>query len=88
MHGYRPTANLQRFVSILSAIRHGYCVPARSGSALAIRNHRLEAIIVWKVITIAALESEYGVIICCPVLTLELRQGSFLYFRRQDDLMF
>ena len=54
MQGYRSTASLQRFVSIHSAIRNCFSVPARRRSALTIRYHRLEAFDVWNVITKAA----------------------------------
>ncbi len=43
MQGYRSPGALQRFVSIHSAIRNCFSVPARRRSALTIRYHRLEA---------------------------------------------
>ena len=47
MQGYRSPGNLQRFVSIHSAIRNCFSVPARRRSALTIRYHRLEAFDAW-----------------------------------------
>lgn len=47
MQGYRSPGSLQRFVSIHSAIRNCFFVPARRRSALTIRYHRLEAFDAW-----------------------------------------
>ena len=47
MQGYRSPESLQRFVSIHSAIRNCFSVPARRRSALTIRYHRLEAFDAW-----------------------------------------
>lgn len=47
MQGYRSSGSLQRFVSIHSAIRNCFSVPARRRSATTIRYHRLEAFDVW-----------------------------------------
>jgi len=47
MQGYRSPGGLQRFVSIHSAIRNCFSVPARRRSALTIRYHRLEAFDAW-----------------------------------------
>lgn len=49
MHGFRSPGGLQRFVSIHSAIRNSFAVPAHRRSALTIRYHRLEAFDAWKV---------------------------------------
>ena len=51
MQGYRSPGSLQRFISIHSAIRNCFSVPARRRSALTIRYHRLEAFDVWNVAT-------------------------------------
>ena len=48
MQGFRSPDGLQRFVSMQSATRNRFSVPARRRSALAIRYHRLEAIEAWK----------------------------------------
>lgn len=48
MQGSRSPGGLQRFVSIHSAVRNRFSVPARRRSALAIRYHRLEAFDTWK----------------------------------------
>ncbi len=48
MQGYRSPGALQRFVSIHSAIRNSFSVPARRRNALAIRYHRMEAFDAWK----------------------------------------
>jgi len=50
MQGYRSPGALQRFVSIHSAIRNCFSVPARRRSALTIRYHRLEAFEVWNAV--------------------------------------
>lgn len=47
MQGYRSPGSLQRFISIHSAIRNCFSVPARRRSALTIRYHRLEAFDAW-----------------------------------------
>jgi len=47
MQGYRSPGGLQRFVSIHSAIRNCFSVPARRRTALTIRYHRLEAFDAW-----------------------------------------
>ena len=54
MQGYRSPGNLQRFVSIHSAIRNCFSVPACRRSALTIRDHRLEAFDAWSDAAIAA----------------------------------
>jgi putative transposase len=51
MQGYRSPGNLQRFVSIHSAIRNCFSVPTRRRSALTIRYHRLEAFDAWNAAT-------------------------------------
>jgi len=43
MQGFRSPGGLQRFVSMQSATRNSFSVPARRRSALTIRYHRLEA---------------------------------------------
>ncbi|WP_240722736.1 hypothetical protein [Poseidonocella sp. HB161398] len=43
MHGSRSPGALQRFVSVHSAIRSSFSVPARRRTARAIRYHRMEA---------------------------------------------
>jgi putative transposase len=48
MQGFRSPGGLQRFVSIQSATRNRFSVPARCRSALTIRYHRLEAFEAWK----------------------------------------
>lgn len=48
MQGYRSPGNLQRFVSIHSAIRNCFYFPARRRFAMTIRYHRLEAFDAWK----------------------------------------
>ena len=48
MQGFRSPGGLQRFVSIHSATRNCFSVPARRRSALTIRYHRLEALEAWK----------------------------------------
>lgn len=47
MQGYRSPGSLQRFVSIHSAIRNCFSVPACRRSALTSRYHRLEAFDAW-----------------------------------------
>jgi len=54
MQGYRSPGGLQRFVSIHSAIRNCFSVPARRRSALTIRYHRLEAFDAWNAAIYAA----------------------------------
>ena len=48
MQGFRSPGSLQRFVSMQSATRNSFSVPARRRSALTIRYHRLEAFEAWK----------------------------------------
>lgn len=48
MQGFRSPGALQRFVSIHSATRNRFSVPARRRSALTVRYHRLEAFGAWK----------------------------------------
>ena len=48
MQGFRSPGGLQRFVSMQSATRNLFSVPARRRSALTIRYHRLEAFEAWK----------------------------------------
>lgn len=48
MQGFRSPGGLQRFVSMQSATRNRFSVPARRRSALTIRYHRLEAFDAWK----------------------------------------
>ena len=48
MQGFRSPGGLQRFVSMQSATRNRYSVPARRRSALTIRYQRLEAFQAWK----------------------------------------
>ncbi len=48
MQGFRSRGGLQRFVSMQSAARNCFSVPARRRSALNIRYHRLEAFEAWK----------------------------------------
>lgn len=47
MQGFRSPGALQRFVSMQSATRNHFSVPARRRSALTIRYHRLEAFDAW-----------------------------------------
>lgn len=49
MQGFRSPGGLQRFVSVHSAIRNSFSVPATRRSAIATRYHRLEAFDAWKV---------------------------------------
>ena len=49
MQGFRSPGALQRFVSIQSATRNCFSVPARRRSAITIRYHRLEALAAWKI---------------------------------------
>ena len=48
MQGYRSPGSLQRFVSVHSATRNRFSVPARRRTALTIRYHRMEAFGAWK----------------------------------------
>jgi putative transposase len=48
MQGFRSPGGLQRFVSMQSATRNSFSVPARRRSALTIRYHRLEAFEAWE----------------------------------------
>ena len=48
MQGFRSPGGLQRFVSIHSATRNHYSIPARRRSANAVRYHRQEAFDAWK----------------------------------------
>mgnify|MGYP005993037493 FL=1 len=48
MQGFRSPGGLQRFVSMQSATRNCFSVPARRRSALTIRYHRLVAFEMWK----------------------------------------
>ena len=50
MQGYRSPGSLQRFVSIHSAIRNCFSVPACRRSAQTIRYHRLEAFDAWNAV--------------------------------------
>ena len=54
MQGYRSPGNLQHFLSIHSAIRNCFSVPARRRAALTIRFHRLEAFDAWTAAVTAA----------------------------------
>ncbi|MEP0049079.1 MAG: DDE-type integrase/transposase/recombinase [Roseobacter sp.] len=54
MQGYWLWGNLQRFISIYSASRNCFSVPARRRSVLTIRQHRLETFDVWNVVACAA----------------------------------
>ena len=54
MQGFRSPGGLQRFVSMQSATRNRYSVPARRRSALTIRYHRLEAFDAWNMAAIVA----------------------------------
>ena len=47
MQGYRSPGNLRQVISIHSAIRNCFSVPARRHSALTIRYHRLETFDAW-----------------------------------------
>lgn len=49
MQGFRSPGGLQRFVSVHSAIRNSFSLPATRRSAIATRYHRLEAFDAWKV---------------------------------------
>ncbi len=51
MQGYRSPGALQRFVSVHSATRNNFSVPARRRNTLSIRYHRMEAIDVWRLAT-------------------------------------
>jgi len=53
MQGYRSPGSLQRFVSIHSAIRNCFSVPACRRSAQTIRYHRLEAFDAWNAVVSA-----------------------------------
>lgn len=44
MQGFRSPGSLQRFITVHSAIRNYFSVPASRRNALAIRYHRLDAI--------------------------------------------
>jgi putative transposase len=48
MQGFRSPGGLHRCVSMQSATRNRFSVPARRRSALTIRYHRLEAFEAWK----------------------------------------
>lgn len=48
MQGFRSPGGLQRFVSMQSATRNRFFIPARRRFALTIRYHRLEAFDAWK----------------------------------------
>ena len=48
MQGFRSPGGLQRFVSMQSATRNHFSVPARRRASLTIRYHRVEAFEVWK----------------------------------------
>ena len=48
MQGFRSPGGVQRFVTMQSATRNRFSVPARRRSALTIRYHRLEAFDAWK----------------------------------------
>ncbi|ASP23533.1 DDE domain protein (plasmid) [Antarctobacter heliothermus] len=54
MQGFRSPGGLQRFVSMQSATRNSFSVPARRRSALTIRYHRLEAFEAWETAANAA----------------------------------
>lgn len=47
MQGFRLPGALQRFVSLQSATRNCFSVPARRRAAITIRHHRLEALEPW-----------------------------------------
>lgn len=49
MQGFRSPGGLQRFVSVHSAIRNSFSVPASRRSAIATGYHHLEAFDAWKV---------------------------------------
>jgi len=49
MQRFRSPGGLQRFVSMHSATRDSFSVPARRCAALMIRYHRLEAFEAWKI---------------------------------------
>lgn len=48
MQGHRSLCGLQHFVSIHSAVRNCFDLPARRRAALTIRVRRMEALRVWK----------------------------------------
>lgn len=48
MQGFRSAGDLQRFVSMFSALRNLFVPPARRRSARATRLHRPEALIQWR----------------------------------------
>lgn len=48
MQGFRSPGGLQRFISVHSATRNSFSVPARRRNAQTIRYHRMEAIDAWK----------------------------------------
>ena len=48
MQGFRSSGGLQRFVSIQSAARNCFSIPASRRSALTIRYYRLEVFEAWK----------------------------------------
>lgn len=51
MQGFRSPGSLQRFVSILSALRNLFVPQSSKNSALAIHIHRLKAMAEWKAVT-------------------------------------
>ncbi len=54
MQGFRSPGDLQRFVSIFSALRNLFVPPSSNRSALAIHIHRLQAMAEWKAVTIVS----------------------------------
>ena len=51
MQGFRSPGNLQRFISIFSALRNLFVAPRHKRSALATHIHRIRAMAHWKVVT-------------------------------------
>jgi putative transposase len=48
MHGFRSAGGLQRFTSVLSAVRNLFVPPRLHQSALATHLYRLQAMAEWK----------------------------------------
>jgi putative transposase len=54
MQGFRSPENLQRFITVFSAVRNLFVPPRSHRSALATHMHRLNAMAHWKAVACVA----------------------------------
>ncbi|MBY3027222.1 DDE-type integrase/transposase/recombinase, partial [Rhizobium leguminosarum] len=53
MQGFRSVGGLQRFISVVSAVRNLFVAPHQRHSALATHIHRIRAMAQWKAVAAA-----------------------------------